>query len=148
LHLVTKWLVWSLLSGCAYQAGSFADRQGVSAGSRATFGCIDLAVSRARDSEAGALIDYFVGNRCEQRVMVDLSHVRVVGRTDAGAEVALTAYDPRRELAPKLLAAQWTGRARIEYRGADTVASICVDLGEVGGAPAPERWVCMARSSK
>ncbi len=142
-----KWLVWSVV-GCAYQAGSFADYQGMSAGNRATFGCIDLAVARARDSEEGALIDYFVGNRCDKRVTIDLSHVRVVGRTDAGAEVALTAYDPREELAPKLLNADWSGRARIEYRGAGKLASVCVDLAEVGGAPSPEHWVCMARSSQ
>jgi hypothetical protein len=149
LHLdfddrVTKSLAWTVFAGCAYQAGSFADHQSASSGARTTLGCIDLAVSRARDSEAGALIDYFVGNRCAQQVMVDLSRVRVVGRTDAGDDVALTAYDPRAELAPKLLNALWSGRARIEYRGAEPVGSVCVDVGGVEREPSPEHWVCMA----
>ena len=91
-----QWLGWTLLAGCAYQAGSFADHQGASSGTRTTLGCIELAVSRARDSEAGALLDYFVGNRYDQRVTIEPSRVRIVGRT--GADIALTAYDPRPSL--------------------------------------------------
>jgi hypothetical protein len=137
-------VAWSLVAGCGYHPGSFTDRQGTSPGAHTTLGCIDLAVSRADDSEAGPLIDYFVGNRCDHRVTVDLAHVRVIARSDTGADVSLAAYDPRNELIPRLLNAQWSGRARIEYRAAEPVASVCVDVGGIEHARAPEQWVCMA----
>ncbi len=144
---MTKWLGWSVLAGCAYHAGSFADRKGVSPGAHTTLGCLDLAIAQAQTSDAGTVVDYFVGNRCDQRLTFDLAHVHIIGRSATGTEVALTAYDPRNELSPQPLAARWSGRARIEYRGAEPVVSICAEVAGVELVPRAKHWVCMEGSA-
>ena len=132
------------LVGCGYHAGSFATLASPFAGTQITLGCIDLAVAHSSDPQAtGPVVDYEFGNRCEHRVMFDLSAARVVARTGAGVEVALAAYDPQREISPLPLPALGTGHEWIEYEGVGPQTPICVDVGgTVPDAAAGVRWIC------
>lgn len=134
---------------CSYHAGSFRDPQRVWPGVGTTLGCVDVAVGNGADPEvAGPILAYGVGNRCDDRVVVDLTALRVIARGVDGGEAALVADDPRGELHPQPLAARWSGRIQIAYRGAGTapIASICVDVGRIDRTIAPrERWICVAQ---
>ena len=137
-----------LAAGCSYHAGSFRDRAGAWPGTTTTVGCIDVAVATADEAGiAGSVVAYAIGNRCAHRVVVDLGAVRAVARDIDGREVTLAAYDPRGELRPLPLNANWSGRARIAYRGDDaTVTSICVDVGGIDrSAVTGDRWICTAK---
>lgn len=130
----------SLSSGCAYEAGTFRSRAVAFDGQPVTLGCLDVAVGRARDSFAqGALVSFAFGNRCEQRVTVDLVTVRAVAH---GAN--LVPWDPRGELAIATLPARSVGQEVFEYRGARADEPICVDIGGIDRDIARvEKWVCL-----
>src|SRR5438128_2718082 len=82
-----------LAASCSYQAGSFRDHTGAWPGTSATVGCIDVAVANADEAGVtGSVVAYAIGNRCEHRVVVDLTAVRVVARDIDGREVAQAAY--------------------------------------------------------
>ena len=133
---------------CSYHAGSFRDHTGTWPGTTATVGCIDVAVAAGDEpGVSGSVVAYAVGNRCDHRVVVDLTAVRTVARDITGREVTLAAYDPRGELRPLPLNAMWSERARIAYRGNDAaVVSICVDVGGIDrSVAATESWICTAK---
>lgn len=133
-------LALALLSGCAYEAGSFRTSGSELVGQQLTLGCLDLAVGRGRDSFAqGALVSFAFGNRCEHGVTVDLVHVRAVAH-----RATLAVWDPRGELAVATLPARSVGREVFEYRGARADEPICVDVGGIDAdLPRVETWVCL-----
>ncbi|HVK75473.1 MAG TPA: hypothetical protein VM734_19220 [Kofleriaceae bacterium] len=131
-------LATGTLAGCFsnYQPGSFATGGVPFAGERATIGCLEVAVSASRDPVArGPVVSYEFGNRCDRAIPVDLGAVRVTGRTAAGEEVAMSAFDPHRELRAAPLDARRAGRERIEYRVARDFSGgavqVCLDLGGI-----------------
>ena len=126
---------WALIAmaGCSYQGGSYRDMRGAWPGTRVELGCVDLAVSRAE----GSVIRYSFGNRCDERVLLDLASVRVMS-----AGVAQQPYDPRGEIHAATLPALLYGTERIEYQPGG--GPLCVDVGGVNGSIArTERWVCL-----
>ena len=133
-------LALALVTGCAYDAGTFRTLGLEFDGQPLTLGCLDLSVGRARDSFAqGALVSFTFGNRCEHRVTVDLVGVRAVAH---GA--TLTPWDPRAELAVATLPARSVGQEVFEYRGARPDEPICVDVGGIThDVPRVEKWVCL-----
>lgn len=139
-------LLTSALVGCAYQPGSFMHGSGpeaVFAGERVTVGCLDVAVARRLDHEAGAVLQYRFGNRCNRPVQVDLRSAAVIGRFADGKEVALAPYDPRFEMRPLRLDGRLSGGEAIAYPTPQPVTQICVDAATIAGAQ-PARWMCFA----
>ena len=124
------------LVACTYQPGSFR----YFSGKRVTLGCVDLAVARVtREDARGPTVQYTFGNRCTERVGLDLATVRANSQG-----VALAPYDPRGELRPLSLVASWSGLERIEYRGVPPDAPVCVDVGGVDRSVTPtEKWICL-----
>jgi hypothetical protein len=119
-----------------YKPGSFQILGEPFVGDTVTAGCLDLAVKVARDPVAtGPVVQYQFGNRCDRVATIDLKRVPVTGRTAAGEEVAMVAYDPYGAMTALPLDARTAGRERIEYRIAKDftgdVVSICVAIGEL-----------------
>lgn len=134
------------VAACGYRAGTFEGPRGSFVGERVTVGCLDVAVTTHADADAvGPVIAYEFGNRCDHPSTVDLAAVRVRGRTAAGDEVALVAYDPRGELRAARLEARRTGREVIEYRapGQDVVQLACVELELLDDRPGDAREICV-----
>lgn len=136
------------LAGCSY-SGTFEMTGGVTfPAQRTTLGCVDLGVGPHRTSRRSApVVDLMVGNRCDHRVPLDLTTLRVHGRTLGGDVVVLAPLEPRR-LADVELAGRWMAREVIELDvGPDEVRvhEICVDVGAIErSAQVGERWLCMA----
>ena len=150
-------LVLLAISACTYAPGSYRPPWLLNAAQggyefpvyRATLGCIDLAIGRVDQSyTTGPVIEYGFGNRCDRRVPLDLSSVRVVAHDLDGGARELVAYDPRHELRALPVIARMAGVERIEYRDPNAPRApidgpICID---VGGADASiartEHWLC------
>jgi hypothetical protein len=130
-------------AACAtYRASSFEMSGEPFVGERTTTRCLDLAVDVARDAVAtGPVVQYQFGNRCDRSASIDLTAVRVTGRTAAGEEVAMVAYDPYNQIRPLPLDARAFGRERIEYRTSrdfsGDVVHVCVALGAIAGDREP-----------
>jgi hypothetical protein len=136
------------LAGCAYQPGSFRYGAGPAAafaGQRATIGCLDVEVARRPDRDAGAVLQYRFGNRCNRPVEVDLHGVAVVGRLGDGRELLLAPYDPRLELRPARLGGRSSGGEAIAYPTPQPAARVCVDAASIVHAR-PARWLCLGRA--
>ncbi|HEX4423452.1 MAG TPA: hypothetical protein VH165_36335 [Kofleriaceae bacterium] len=123
------------LAGCfpTYQPGSFP----VAA---EPLGCLDVAVLATRRPEAaGPVAVVYLGNRCDHRVAIDLTRLTVVGGSDDGAQVAMIAFDPDREIAPRRLDALGVGEEWIEYH------PVVATTAPVSAAPsditAPVAWL-------
>ena len=130
------------LVGCAYQPGSFKDRDHTFPGQRATVGCLDVSVERS-DLPIGPVIRYQFANRCDHATTVDLGGAVVVGRDGQGAEVKLQPYDPRSELHPVSLDGRNAGTESLAYPSARSLSQICVDLATLvhdGSA----QWRCLS----
>ena len=108
--------------------------------------CFDAAVARRYGVHGGApVLQYSFGNRCDHHVDLDLAAVRVVGRDDAGREIALAPFDPRGEIHPQAIDARMAGSEQIEYPADRSIVSLCADVGGIdASAPLAERWVCMS----
>ena len=136
------------LAGCAYQPGSFESLRQPFDGSRATVGCLDVAVTRRADPPAGvAVVSYVFGNRCDRPALVDLAGVDVVGRLANGHAVELTAYDPSHELAALWIDGRAVGHEAIAYRSTSPLREICVDAASIARTETV-RWLCLASSSQ
>jgi hypothetical protein len=135
-----------LLTGCAYQAGSFDSMLRPFTGERATFGCLDLAVERRPDLPGGAaVLAYSFGNRCDHPTLVDLASVAVVAHTPDGDQHQLSPYDPHHEIASMLIDGRAVGNEAIAYRGEVEANAICLDAGAVAHSRSA-RWMCFPAS--
>jgi hypothetical protein len=135
------------ISACAYRPGSFHSVQQPFAGERVTTGCLDLAIDRRpqfRD-DAGPVISYSFGNRCDHATPVDLANVVVYGRTPDGRQIRLAPYDPFVELKPLQLEGRVTGKEAIEYQTQQELADVCIDVASLNHAQ-PAQWVCLERT--
>jgi hypothetical protein len=133
-----------VLSGCAYQPGSFHSAMQSFVGEQATIGCLDLAIDRRPDLPSGdAVISYAFGNRCDHPVIVDLATASVVGRTAEGKELQLAAYDPRHEISMLRIDGRAVGTEAISYVSDSALREICVDAASIARA-APVQWMCLA----
>ncbi len=141
-----RFAVLFALAGC--YAGHFSTITGPFVGSRASVGCLDVAVTLTEDDVVhDAIISYEFGNRCFHETIVDLGSVHVVATTADGTQVALAALDPRNEIKPMQLDAWTAGDERIAYRSSDVVepTSLCVDLGRLDASqPTDPQWRCFA----
>jgi hypothetical protein len=108
-------------------------------------GCLDIGVlSTTRREATGPVVVVYLGNRCDRHVMVDLGRLRVVGGDNQGAQVAMTAYDPAREIGPRQLDALAAGEEWIEYHGAtaEQLAWLDIDVGRIAvDEPPSARWI-------
>ena len=133
-----------VVAACGYRAGSFALGRSDVAGARATYGCVDVDVSRRADHPGGPVLAYEFGNGCDHAVSVDLAAIPVVAR-----DGDLQPYDPDRELRALPLDGRSTGGEAIEYRSAvarrDDV--ICARPGAAFGYD-DRGWVCLSRSAE
>jgi hypothetical protein len=132
----------ALASGCVtpYVTSAHPD------GPLTQLGCIDVALSATRRSEAtGPVLVVSLGNRCEHHADVDLGALRVVAGNDSGATANATAYDPGNEIEPRTIAARESGDEWIEYRPSmplDPIEWLDVDVGGVApDAGRSEHWV-------
>lgn len=69
-------------------------------------GCLDLGLQLTRHPSVPVrftVVRYELGNRCNRSLAIDLSAVRARARYPDGTELALTRYDPRREVVPATL---------------------------------------------
>lgn len=130
-----------LLLGCAYKPGSFSHVTGGFHGQRTTVGCLDVAVERRADVQAGPVLAYAFANRCDLPTTIDLAAVPVIARSGAGDE-RVRPYDPRRELAPTPLDGRTEAAEALAYTGSDDTrdGELCVDVGALGHAP--PQWLC------
>lgn len=130
------------LAGCAYKPGSFAYSDQAFAGTRASVGCLDVAVQRRPDLPIGSVLAYEFANRCDHAVPIDLARVRVRGRTMQGVEVDLRPYDPRGELKVVELDGRTGGHEALAYPADRLIPQVCVDVATLAGAPSA-RWLCL-----
>ncbi len=136
------------LAGCAYQPGSFHSVMQDFPGKQATVECIDLAVERRPDLPNGsAVVRFAFGNRCDHPAIVDLASASVVGRTEDGDQVQLTAYDPRHEIQMMRIDGRAVGREALAYPADTPISEICVDAGSIAHGPSPQ-WMCLASRSQ
>ncbi len=139
------WIVVASIAGCSYTPGSFSYPARRFPGQRVTVGCLDIAVDRRadlKDINQAAVVDYQFGNRCDGDVMVDLTHVRIYGRTADGVELALTAYDPGLEMKPMKLGGRQAGGEAIAYPTTEPLTQVCVDAASIVETPKEARWLC------
>lgn len=132
------------ITGCAYQPSSFKFQGTEFAGEHVKIGCLDLGIARRADLDGAAVIAYRFGNRCHDATTIDLAKLRVTGRTEAGTEVTLAPYDPKRELEPLSLDGRWAGGEAIAYPSREPLAQVCVDVASFVGASA-STWRCFTR---
>jgi hypothetical protein len=141
---MVRWLIVFCV-GCGYAPDSFRGRHDFP-GVRQTVGCLDIAVHGQRDVATNhPLLEVNFGNRCDHGVDVDLTSLRVRGKT-ATEEVALTAVDPRAEIRVMRMDGRLFGREVIEYRASRDVVveTLCFDASRVDrAARGPERWTCL-----
>lgn len=137
-------LAATVAGGCAYKPGSFRHSQRDFQGQRATVGCLDLAIyHRPGLVDAGTVLAYEFGNRCDGPATVDFASTRVVGRTLTGEQVALAPYDPNSEIRALRIDGRGVGAEAIAYPASEPLAQVCVDaasLARVNG----ERWLCFS----
>ena len=133
-----------LAAACGYRAGSFVWGTNRFAGEPSTVGCLDIAVSRAADSDVGPVIAFDFGNRCSRPSVVDFEHARVEGVTADGRRVALAPYDPDGDIAEREIDAVFAGHEVIAYASAGPVVFVCIDLASIAHAPG-ESWRCVQR---
>lgn len=139
-------------AACNYQPGSLLVQSPGDARVGRQVGCVDLAIAVGEDVDAPDgdpvfRIDF--GNRCDRRVDLDLSALRVTADYADGIHARLTAYDPRRELRQLPLDARARGSEVIEFVAAPDHTTLpdrlCVELaGVVSGVltdPAPACFV-------
>jgi hypothetical protein len=122
------------LTGCGYRAGSFSFIGTDYPSKRTSTRCLDLGVGAHSTSRDDApVVMYAFGNRCDAPLVVDLRAARAWGVVATGDRVPLVPHDPRREIVPKPIAANWAGSAAIEYlparRGIHLVfIEVCVEV--------------------
>jgi len=110
------------------------------------FECLDVGVAGARRVEqTGPIVVYYLGNRCEHSVPVDIATAEVIGGDNVGRHVRMLPYDPEHELAVNRIDARIYGEEWIEYRPIEPIDRIDwldVDVGGVeANAPQHPRWV-------
>jgi hypothetical protein len=126
------WIV--VITSCSpnYQPGQIAQR---TSAETQVLGCLELAMRIAGRAEAsGPVVVVYVGNRCDHSVAVDLSALHVVGGNDRGQTVALTAYDPSREIGPRRIEGRAQGEEWIEFDPTGSIIDLAwldVDIGAV-----------------
>ena len=130
-------VIAALATGCvSYDPGSFAYSSKHFPGQRVTVGCLDISVDRRADFDGKAVLDYQFGNRCDEPVVVDLTHVPVTGRTADGREVRLDPFDPNYEMIAMKLDARKAGGEAIAYESKQppeqSIVQICVDAARLG----------------
>ena len=106
-----------------------------------------LAIDRRpqfRD-DAGPVISYTFGNRCDHATPVDLANVVVYGRTPDGRQIRLQPFDPLVQLKPLQLEGRFTGKEAIEYPTQQDLADVCVDIASLNHRE-PAQWVCLERT--
>jgi hypothetical protein len=127
------------VAACAYEPGTFRFANRSPAETRATIGCLDLAVS-ARPAPP-PIVAYAFGNRCDHPVVVDLT-ARPIARAVDGAAYVLAAFDPDEELRPAQLDGRARGHEAIAYPTAVALAEVCVDAAAIASTTPPS-WVCV-----
>lgn len=130
-----------ILIGCGYHPGSFSGAQSY-AGTRATVGCLDLAIARRADLQDAVVLDYQFGNRCTKPTPVDFAGVTVIARTREGTEVRLAPYDPEHQIEAMRVDGRLEGREVIAYPTDDEVVQVCVDTASLARTETPQ-WVCV-----
>jgi hypothetical protein len=137
-----------VLGGCAYAPSSFSFMDRPWAGTRATIGCLDLALTPRERAmpDRHAVLAYEFGNRCGVPVTVDLASARVIGRDSHGREYSLAAFDPDLEIRPAVLDGYAQGRELIAYPSGVTLVDICVD-GAALTHQVPPSWLCVRPDS-
>jgi hypothetical protein len=145
-------LLWlALLGGCTYTPHSFSGiRDGFPGTQIDLGGCLDLAVAATTDPLAtGHVVSYSFGNRCGQRVGVDLASVRAVEVGLDGVRRPLRVFDPKHDIVAMPVESRWYGSERIQYLAelgqTDAFAQVCVDVGGIDrSVPVRgEHWVCV-----
>ena len=133
-----------LASACAYAPGSFSSYPSSFPGARATVGCLDVAAALTGGTLQGPVVQYTVGNRCDQVTIVDFSAVRAHSAPGAHLGPPMLPFDPRRELRPLPIEARMVITEQIEYRHAGPAVGrgLCVDVGGLNGSTTSERWLC------
>ena len=132
-----------LIAGaCAYKPDSFTYAEERFRGRYITIDCLDLAIERKPIAPRGRVVlAYAFGNRCDQPAVVDLSSVRIVGRSADGTPIALAAHDPRRQIRPARLDGRSVGRESIVYARAVAVHDVCLDVAAIAHV-SPSQWLC------
>lgn len=130
-----------IIVGCAYKPGSYKAPARDFVGQRTTVGCLDVSVDRRTDLGSSAVLGYTFGNRCDRPAVIDLAWVNVVGRTAAGAEVALVPYDPKGELQVLNIDARAAGSEAISYPAPEALGQVCVDVASLAHET-PAQWLC------
>jgi hypothetical protein len=135
----------SFAAACAYAPGSFVGRSGSFPGARAIVGCLDVAVTPVSGpTQRGPVVQYTVGNRCDEVAVVDFSAVRVCPASGVDLGPPMAPYDPKRELRPLRMEARTVITEQIEYRPAAPSAgpALCVDVARLNGPSRQDRWLC------
>jgi len=136
------------LLGCAYQPGSFHSVMQDFSGQQASVDCLDLSVERRPDlPDHSAVVRYAFGNRCDHPVVVDLGGAAIVGRTAAGQQVQLTAYDPRHEIQVLRIDGRAVGREALAYPADTPISEICIDAASIAHGSSAQ-WMCLATRSQ
>jgi hypothetical protein len=136
------------LAGCAYQPGSFHSVIQPFDGQQVTIDCLDFAIERQPDLPNGsAVVRFAFGNRCDHPAVVDLGAASVIGHTNDGQEIPLTAYDPRHEIQLLRIDGRAVGKEAIAYPADTPISEICVNVATIAHG-AISQWTCLASRSQ
>jgi hypothetical protein len=132
------------LVGCGYEPSSFSFVARPAEATRATVGCLDLAITLESPLAFARhpVLAYEFGNRCDHPAIVDLDTV-VVGYDTRGRLHTLQPYDPAREIRPALLDGRTRGRERIAYPTGIALIDVCIDAAAIIREN-PAQWVCVS----
>jgi hypothetical protein len=135
--------VAAALAGCGYEPSSFSFVARPAEATRATIGCLDLAITpQSPLASAHAVLAYEFGNRCDHPAVIDLGTATVVGHDAAGQVHPLVPHDPDGEIRPAWLDGRSRGRERIAYPSGIALSDICVDAAGIV-REVPARWLCV-----
>lgn len=119
-------------------------------------GCLDVRVALACNAAVSSdfpLVAFTLGNRCDAEVAVDFTRLRATGRTAEGgeaAEMALSPFDPKRDIHPAILGSRAMAREVLEYDASPReatrqIAQVCIDLSGMSQGGEPGALVCLTR---
>jgi hypothetical protein len=119
-------------------------------------GCLDVRMALACNAAVSPdfpLVAFTLGNRCDADVPVDLTRLRVTGRTEGAgvdAEVMLSAFDPAREIHPAVLGSRAMAREVLEYDASPREATrritqVCIDVGGLSNGGEQGAPACLTR---
>jgi hypothetical protein len=137
-----------------YSHGDFEKAYADKTHALATVGCVDVAPS-LREAAGALVLDFRMGNRCGDAVVVDLTQLRLYAVSVGGERAPRSLVDPNEEIRPLPLPGRGQAFEPIAVREPGSPEQLCIDVSAIAPptrATLPqlcftkrgERWVAVS----